>query len=60
VFLGDSLTAGYGLAAAEAYPSLVQERLRDAGLAAESSTPASPATRRPAVSADWTGRSPAT
>jgi len=35
VFLGDSLTAGYGLAAAEAYPSLVQERLRDAGLAAE-------------------------
>ncbi|MBP1604350.1 MAG: hypothetical protein H6Q09_1522, partial [Acidobacteria bacterium] len=23
VFLGDSLTAGYGLAAAEAYPSLV-------------------------------------
>jgi acyl-CoA thioesterase-1 len=35
VFLGDSLTAGYGLAAGEAYPSLVQERLRDAGLTAE-------------------------
>ncbi|MGE5198866.1 MAG: arylesterase [Rhodospirillaceae bacterium] len=35
VFLGDSLTTGYGLAAGEAYPSLVQQRLRDAGLAAE-------------------------
>jgi acyl-CoA thioesterase-1 len=35
VFLGDSLTAGYGLAAGDAYPSLVQERLRDAGLTAD-------------------------
>lgn len=35
VFLGDSLTAGYGLPASQAYPSLVQQRLRDAGLAAE-------------------------
>jgi acyl-CoA thioesterase-1 len=32
VFLGDSLTAGYGLDAGEAYPSLVQRRLREAGL----------------------------
>jgi len=35
VFLGDSLTAGYGLPASQAYPSLVQQRLREAGLAAE-------------------------
>jgi len=32
VFLGDSLTAGYGLDASEAYPSLIQDRLRLAGL----------------------------
>lgn len=34
VFFGDSLTAGYGLAdpAAEAYPALIQARIRDAGL----------------------------
>jgi acyl-CoA thioesterase-1 len=32
VFLGDSLTAGYGLDAGEAYPSLVQQRLREAGI----------------------------
>jgi acyl-CoA thioesterase-1 len=32
VFLGDSLTAGYGLDAGEAYPSLIQDRLRVAGL----------------------------
>jgi acyl-CoA thioesterase-1 len=32
VFLGDSLTAGYGLDASEAYPSLIQDRLRVAGL----------------------------
>jgi acyl-CoA thioesterase-1 len=31
-FLGDSLTAGYGLDASEAYPSLIQDRLRAAGL----------------------------
>jgi acyl-CoA thioesterase-1 len=35
VFLGDSLTAGYGLTASEAYPSLLQERLRSAGLAVD-------------------------
>ena len=35
VFLGDSLTAGYGLAASQAYPSLVQQKLREAGLTAE-------------------------
>ena len=35
VFLGDSLTAGYGLDPGEAYPALVQQRLRDAGLDAE-------------------------
>jgi acyl-CoA thioesterase-1 len=32
VFLGDSLTAGYGLARAEAFPSLVEARIRAAGL----------------------------
>jgi acyl-CoA thioesterase I len=31
VFLGDSLTAGYGLAKDESVPSLIQERLKDAG-----------------------------
>jgi len=35
VFLGDSLTAGYGLAASQAYPSLVQQQLREAGFTAE-------------------------
>ena len=35
VFLGDSLTAGYGLDADQAYPSLIQHRLREAGLDAE-------------------------
>ncbi len=35
VFLGDSLTAGYGLEASHAYPSLVQQRLREAGIDAE-------------------------
>jgi acyl-CoA thioesterase-1 len=32
LFLGDSLTAGYGLPAEEAFPALVQERIDDAGL----------------------------
>ena len=34
VFFGDSLTAGFGLAdpVAEAYPALIQARIRDAGL----------------------------
>lgn len=31
VFLGDSLTAGYGLATDESVPSLIQKRLKDAG-----------------------------
>jgi acyl-CoA thioesterase-1 len=31
VCLGDSLTAGYGLPVAQAYPSLLQQRLREAG-----------------------------
>jgi acyl-CoA thioesterase-1 len=31
VFLGDSLTAGYGLAKAEAVPALIQARLREEG-----------------------------
>ena len=31
VCLGDSLTAGYGLAQSEAYPALLQGRLREAG-----------------------------
>jgi acyl-CoA thioesterase-1 len=32
VLLGDSLTAGYGLAPDEAYPAVLQRRLREAGL----------------------------
>jgi acyl-CoA thioesterase-1 len=32
VFLGDSLTAGYGLARQESFPSLVEARIRAAGL----------------------------
>jgi acyl-CoA thioesterase-1 len=32
VFLGDSLTAGYGLAAEEAFPALVEQRLASSGL----------------------------
>jgi acyl-CoA thioesterase-1 len=35
VALGDSLTAGYGLAADQSYPSLLQGRLRTAGLDVE-------------------------
>lgn len=33
VFLGDSLTAGYGLSRAEAYPGRIEARIRAAGLA---------------------------
>jgi acyl-CoA thioesterase-1 len=33
VFLGDSLTAGLGVAPSEAYPALIERKLRDAGLA---------------------------
>ena len=33
VFLGDSLTAGYGLDPDEAYPALIEKKLADAGLA---------------------------
>jgi acyl-CoA thioesterase I len=32
VFLGDSLTAGLGVAPTEAYPAVVQQRVRNAGL----------------------------
>jgi acyl-CoA thioesterase-1 len=32
VFLGTSLTAGYGLPADQAYPALIQQRIRNAGL----------------------------
>ncbi|WP_242916393.1 arylesterase [Pontibacter liquoris] len=31
LIFGDSLTAGYGLPAAQAYPSLIQQRLKEAG-----------------------------
>ncbi|GAB3197808.1 acyl-CoA thioesterase-1 [Pontibacter aydingkolensis] len=31
LFLGDSLTAGYGLPAAQAYPSLIQKKLSEEG-----------------------------
>lgn len=33
VFLGDSLTAGYGLTANEAFPAVIQRRLAERGLA---------------------------
>src|SRR5215475_5723013 len=32
VFFGDSLTAGFGLDPAQAYPALIQTKLREAGL----------------------------
>jgi len=32
VFLGDSLTAGYGLSLDEAYPALIQEKIKKLGL----------------------------
>ncbi len=32
VFLGDSLTAGYGLAEEQAFPALLEARMRDAGI----------------------------
>src|SRR5829696_5569463 len=32
VFLGDSLTAGYGLGGEQAYPALVEKRLEDEGI----------------------------
>src|SRR6516162_1506719 len=32
VFFGDSLTAGFGLDPAQAYPALIQARVREAGL----------------------------
>ena len=35
VFLGDSLTAGFGLEPGEAYPALVAQKVRAAGLAYE-------------------------
>ena len=58
VFLGDSLTAGLGLPREQSMPSLIQERLDGRGLSATRwSTRASPATRRRAASAGWTGRS---
>ncbi len=34
VFLGDSLTAGYGLAEDQAYPAVIRERLAEEGVAA--------------------------
>lgn len=62
VFFGDSLTAGYGLAdpAAEAYPVLIQEKIRAAGLpwrvvnAGLSGETSSGGLRR----VDWTLRTP--
>lgn len=33
VFLGDSLTAGYGLAVDQAYPAVLQQRMQEAGYA---------------------------
>ncbi|MDX5347985.1 MAG: arylesterase [Hymenobacteraceae bacterium] len=33
VFFGNSLTAGYGLKASEAYPALIQHKINDLGLA---------------------------
>jgi acyl-CoA thioesterase-1 len=62
VFFGDSLTAGYGLAdpASEAYPALIQEKIRAAGLpwrvvnAGLSGETSSGGLRR----VDWTLRTP--
>ena len=49
VFLGDSLTAGYGLAKEESVPSLIQMRLRSERVSVSMwSTPASPAIPLPA------------
>lgn len=33
LFFGDSLTAGYGLTSAQAYPALIQQKLQDEGYA---------------------------
>jgi len=35
VFLGDSLSAGYGVAAPDAFPAIVERRLRDEGLSVD-------------------------
>jgi len=35
LFLGDSLTAGYGIEVDQAYPALIQKKIREAGLAWE-------------------------
>ncbi len=35
VFLGDSLTAGYGLKPSQAYPALIKQKLEDADIEAE-------------------------
>ena len=59
VFLGDSLTAGYGLAKEESVPSLIQMRLRSQGIRTTSLTPAFRAIRQRAGSAAWIGRSKA-
>ncbi|PYI89817.1 MAG: hypothetical protein DMF03_06675 [Verrucomicrobia bacterium] len=32
VFFGDSITAGYGLAKADAYPALIQKKVEEPGL----------------------------
>ena len=40
VFLGTSLTAGYGLDPSQAYPALIQQKIDSAGLPFEASTPA--------------------
>ena len=34
VFLGDSITAGYGLSESEAFPAILERRLHDSGIAA--------------------------
>ena len=60
-FLGDSLTAGLGLAREQSYPALIGKQARGArATTTRSSTPACPATPRPAACGGSTGRSKAT
>ena len=60
VFLGDSLTAGYGLDKDESVPSLIQKRLQDAGYPYEVVNAGVSVTRLPVDSAGSIGRSRAT
>jgi acyl-CoA thioesterase I len=62
VYLGDSLTAGYGLAGGpeQAYPALIQARLDSPASRRAASTPASAETPPRGGAAAWAGTSTAT